>query len=338
MKSFFNATPLFFLTSFVSCFTFLYPSATWAAFSFDRTLSLGMSGVDVQELQKILNSDPRTQISQTGTGSPGNETAYFGALTRAAVIRFQEENSSQILVPNGLSAGTGIVGASTRAVLNGSVQKQAVSVKTLPQNNAIATISTSNAIPAEVLPYISSSTNPNNLKNVGTLLSDIEKVSKEQGLSGLSMQQAKDAVLKVVATSTDLREAFIADAQKHLSSRTFQRSLFGDALNDLVSGVKKSLVPIAFAQVGSPFGGALLSPIYCTASENWLLDIQPLAPTYAALLTYQIGSQIYMTFDLPFTLELLGHYSFGNQCIEGEYPYVITVPSQGAVSPETGSS
>ncbi len=48
----------------------------------------------------------------------GLVTGYFGSLTQSAVIRFQEKYSSEILLPLGLSSGTGYVGPSTRAKIN----------------------------------------------------------------------------------------------------------------------------------------------------------------------------------------------------------------------------
>lgn len=85
---------------------------------FTQNLVLGSSGAQVILLQKVLNSDPVTRIASTGPGSPGQETTHFGLLTKAAVIRFQEKFSSDILTPSGLTSGNGRVGGFTRAKLN----------------------------------------------------------------------------------------------------------------------------------------------------------------------------------------------------------------------------
>src|SRR3989338_6023866 len=85
---------------------------------FIRNLSLGSRGEDVFQLQKTLNKSLETQIAEIGPGSPGQETSYFGFLTKNAVIRLQNKFKAEVLVPVGLSQGTGFVGPRTLLKLN----------------------------------------------------------------------------------------------------------------------------------------------------------------------------------------------------------------------------
>jgi hypothetical protein len=84
---------------------------------FTRPLKKGMDGEDIYELQVILNSNPATQVANSGPGSPGKETKHFGDKTRKAVILLQEMYASEVLAPLGLTQGTGYVGSYTLALL-----------------------------------------------------------------------------------------------------------------------------------------------------------------------------------------------------------------------------
>ncbi|OHA88187.1 MAG: hypothetical protein A2741_01040 [Candidatus Zambryskibacteria bacterium RIFCSPHIGHO2_01_FULL_43_27] len=88
------------------------------SYTFLSNLKIGNEGNDVRELQIALNADNVTKIADTGPGSPGNETNYFGFLTYNAVLRFQEKYRGDILTPAGVNSPTGFVGALTRLKLN----------------------------------------------------------------------------------------------------------------------------------------------------------------------------------------------------------------------------
>jgi len=87
-------------------------------FTFQKDLKKGDSNIDVTYLQRILNSSEDTLVSKTGLGSSGNETTYFGELTKKAVINFQNKYKDEVLLPAGLSSGSGFVGLYTRTKLN----------------------------------------------------------------------------------------------------------------------------------------------------------------------------------------------------------------------------
>ncbi len=79
-------------------------------------LRMGQTSPQVLLVQQILNRNGFI-ITQSGGGSPGNETSYFGSLTREAVRRFQ---CTKGIVCSGTEATTGYgrVGPATRSALN----------------------------------------------------------------------------------------------------------------------------------------------------------------------------------------------------------------------------
>lgn len=78
-------------------------------YQFTRNLKLGMTGNDVKELQKFLNNNGYI-VAPSGPGSLGNETTFFGQLTKKAVIKFQKDHD--------ITPTAGYFGPVTRAVVN----------------------------------------------------------------------------------------------------------------------------------------------------------------------------------------------------------------------------
>ena len=77
-----------------------------------------MTGEDVRRLQEMLNARGFT-VASSGPGAPGSETAYFGPLTQAALVKLQTAHDDDILAASG-AASLGTLGHHTRTYLNQS--------------------------------------------------------------------------------------------------------------------------------------------------------------------------------------------------------------------------
>ena len=79
----------------------------------ESNLYLGMmNSAEVRCLQEFLKSQGQDIYPE------GLVTGYFGSLTKAAVIKFQEKYASDVLAPWGLTGGTGRVAQTTRNKIN----------------------------------------------------------------------------------------------------------------------------------------------------------------------------------------------------------------------------
>lgn len=297
---------------------FLFPTFVLAA-DFPRTLSLGSTGADVRELQKILNQDPATAVAVSGPGSAGSETEYFGLATKAAVVKFQEKYSTQILVPNSLSKGTGKVGPSTRFLLQ-------------TFSNPVASSSVRSVLIASSSSAIAANTNDADLGHLAEYWAAQKKVALEMHYSADQLAHMRAEIARLAATTTDLQSSFLkAVPAGGISEGT---SLLGT----LVALVESMIVPRhAVASLGAPFGGRLLTAVPCNGGV-WNLFITPLPPLYPVLLSYVTGSELYLAHNIPVPLGIAIKGAYAPvpmaYCWIGIYPF----PSQGMITPQVGSS
>ena len=84
---------------------------------FGNNLYLGLKNDEVKCLQEFLKTQGAEIYPE------GLITGYFGPLTQMAAVRFQEKYKDEILLPWGLTNGTGFVGSTTREKLNALLEK-----------------------------------------------------------------------------------------------------------------------------------------------------------------------------------------------------------------------
>ncbi len=151
---------------------------------FTQNLKLGSSGKEVEMLQTCL-------VKFNDIYPNGEINGNFGEKTKAAVIKFQEKYTQEILAPSGVTKGTGDVKAATRAKLN----TLCFEVVKEPSQKIAITLTTSNNFP---LPEIA------------------QELKKQWDLAGF------DTTIEIVS---------LADLQNTvLPKNSFNILLFGEAL------------------------------------------------------------------------------------------------------------
>ncbi len=337
---------------------------------FTRTLKVGMSGDDVKALQVALNRDPETRVAESGTGSQGNETNYFGPATKRAVIRFQEKYRAEVLTPLGLLRGTGFFGPKTRWKLLAISQKPTVDTTPAVGVTQVVPTNTKNTPPAvppevtesvkqevaissaELLPTIIPWTpdmvvpegvNPNSI-NLEYYVAMARETAKKKGMSDQDIAAGERMIRERAATTTvDFRKEFFKAAKI--------KSLAPQSLSDGIwTKVKKFLadagvIKVADAALGIHFGGHIYytSPCTCTAGEVWQIGLMPpLPPSYATFLAYALGTQLYSWYTLPFSTAVLGVYSPPDLICWDYWAYTCAIrfypPNWGVILPMTGSA
>jgi hypothetical protein len=234
------------------------PFVAFAQVNFVRDLFVGITGSDVLDLQKILNSDSETKIADYGAGSSGNETNYFGNLTKTAVEKFQLKYSDYVLKPLGLVNPTGYVGFYTRDFLNKNFSNIA------NENNGEVKSSSSvvNAnITSDITKTSLNTTNTNNIQQLVTLKS----LSTENVIIGQSFEINGENFLKTseVYLSSDGNENKI-DSVEYIDSTK---------LKVTVSSKIKAGIYLIYVQNGVENDTRWISPLFILVSSKNIENI-----------------------------------------------------------------
>jgi len=152
-------------------------STVVSGFSFKKDLQYKDTDPDIKQLQTILNADIDTVVATDGDGASGKETNYFGTLTKAAVIKFQNKYKDSILTPAGLTTGNGLVNKLTRTKLNLLLGVMTTSDSVgLPQNRPSTVVARPSTPVANVVvnnqPTMTTCDFVNLLINIGVISSD----------------------------------------------------------------------------------------------------------------------------------------------------------------------
>lgn len=142
--------------------------------AFSRNLRLGISGEDVLILQRLLNNDPATRVADSGAGSSGLETTYFGVKTRGAVMRFQDLYKGQVLSPAGLTTASGFVGTYTRAKLTSLCEKELGAISATPATSKPSSETSAVSTTSTVVATVNPSTNADTLTANSSLAGNSE--------------------------------------------------------------------------------------------------------------------------------------------------------------------
>jgi hypothetical protein len=301
---------------FFALFFIVLPLAGAEA-AFVRNLSIGMSGADVHDLQVSLNTDPETRVAAAGPGSPGYESAYFGAQTKAAVIRFQEKYASEILEPAGLRYGTGFVGVSTREKL----RKLAIAPFTASPPSVLTPAPAEAAQPASAV--------SNDTREAFVL--ELRRLAKEQNLPESNI----DAIAtRILATPADQAiTEFYRRYRDDLAAKTALDTLkeYSYVAPTTWKGIVRSLFSQKKAEAVLGFGG-IVSGAYtgCNCPPGVILvyvagvrgGVYAYAPLY--------GTVTYASYNLPYARYTLGTY------IPGIPTCWVTITTGCAAIPSTG--
>lgn len=209
----------------------LQGSSTTTAYVWTRNLTVGSRGEDVRQLQIFLNTHGAV-IAAAGVGSRGAETTYFGALTRAALARWQAANA--------IAPAVGYFGPITRARVNAIVAAEARVVVPVPVPTPVPTPTpTPVPVPVTGLQFSEASDNPTNM----TLPKGATRVTMLKfNVAGNGTVNSVNVRRVGAGATSDFSNVYIYEGDTRLTTgrslNSTTHSINFTGLNVAVSGVK----------------------------------------------------------------------------------------------------
>ena len=185
-------------------------------------------------------------------------------------------------------------------------------------------------------------TTPGAAANQVNLENFVKKI-RAKNKNNPNLPYIEEEIRKGAATSTNLVNQFLNEA-KPLPMKNLKKKL--PTKNPFISFLYSILVPQeAFAQeeevLAFPFGGPILYAYPCTCSGTWLVFVGPTAnlATSAFLLDYEMGTELYSSYNLPFAPWVLGE---AEESVPICYMYAgyscFPIYTEGVITPLVGSS
>lgn len=206
--------------------------SSYATPSFTMDLKQGDRGTEVMNLQKFLNMDSMTQVASSGAGSPGNETSYFGSLTKGAVMKYQ--------ILKGLSS-TGMVDAATRAELNRVVSSSSSSVTTSSSSSVSTVGGTEGLITTKLSATPSANANVRSNTNVPVYGIEVKAVGSDMTVDRFDMEIAVTVGGSGQNPATFITGISAYDGETLLMSKALSSADFykdsGDLYHIILSGI-----------------------------------------------------------------------------------------------------